>query len=222
MSEPIMISHSLEPRRGLHSTLSTKINGLNPPAPDCSFFALYTLPPGVIIDRYELMDRRLSFEFWGESDLELPVFAVGQTNNSLLLLNATPTDSRSKEVLVDIPVHARYGVPGVGRRACQSLEIFPPTCFWACSPTGMSTISPAFSLEPPIVSSALLRDSTHFLVSATSSHQSTLLEFPVASLDDTSRVETGTVTIISAAFLWLVYRSWRVARTLKSYHLKER
>ncbi|KAF8840969.1 hypothetical protein BDN67DRAFT_582809 [Paxillus ammoniavirescens] len=220
MSELTIISHSLEPRRGLHSTLSTRI-GLNYPELDCSFFALYTLPPSIIIDKYELIDRRLSFEFWGETNLELPVFAVNQTNNSRLLLNATPTDSRSKEVLVNIPVHARYGVPGIGRLARQSIEIFPPTCFWACAPASTATISSAFSLEPPIAFSALLGASTRFLVSATSSHQPTLLEFPVASLGDTSRVEAGTATVILAAFMWLAYRSWRVARALQSYHLKE-
>ncbi|KAF9228650.1 hypothetical protein BS17DRAFT_772296 [Gyrodon lividus] len=215
MSESIIISHSLDPHHGLHSTLSTNI-GLDYPAPDCSVFALYTLPPSIIIDRYELIDRHLSFEFWGESNLELPVFAVNQISNSLLLLNATPTDSRSKEVSVDIPVHARYGIPGRDR---QSIEIFPPTCFWACPPS--ATKSATFSLEPPIAHSAMLQASARFLVSATSSHQSTFLEVPVAFLDDLSRVETGTAIIILVAFLWLVYRSWRVANALQSYHLKE-
>ncbi|KAF9239652.1 PIG-X [Melanogaster broomeanus] len=225
MSEPTIISHSLEPRRGFHSTLVTKI-GLDSPAPDCSVFALYTFPPSIIIDRYELIDRRLSFEFWGESNLELPVFAVNQTSNSILLLNATSTDSRSKDVSVNIPIHARYGVPIVGQLTRCSIEIAPPICFWACPSSGSSNVTPesmppTFSSERPIAHSTMLQASSRFLVSAPSSHHPTLLEVPVASLDDLSRVETGTATIILVAFLWLVYHSWRVANALQSHHLKE-
>ncbi|KAG8217327.1 hypothetical protein J3R82DRAFT_5422 [Butyriboletus roseoflavus] len=119
-----VISHSLQPHRGFHSTLSTRI-ALGPPDYDCSFFALYTFSQNIIIDRYELIDRCLSFEFWGESNLELPVFALDQTANSLLLINATPTDARSKQVTVDIPVHARYGEPSMVRTP-QSITISSP------------------------------------------------------------------------------------------------
>ena len=124
-----VISHSLQPQRGFHSTLST-ILALDPPDSDCSFFALYTFPQTIIIDRYELVDRRLSFEFWGESNLELPVFALDQTANSLLLINAT--NAHPKQVTVDIPVHARYGEPDMA----QSITLSSPMCFWACPPSG--------------------------------------------------------------------------------------
>ena len=129
-----VISHSLQPHRGFHSTLST-ILALDPPDSDCSFFALYTFPQTIIIDRYELIDRRLSFEFWGESNLELPVFAFNQAANSLLLVNATPTDAPLKHATVDVPVHARYGEPGMAQAPPQSITISSPTCFWAC-PSG--------------------------------------------------------------------------------------
>jgi hypothetical protein len=142
-----VISHSLQPHRGFHSTLST-ILALDPPDSDCSFFVLYTFPQTIIIDRYELIDRRLSFEFWGESNLELPVFALNQTANSLLLINATPTDAPLKQATVDVPVHARYGEPGITQASSQSITISSPTCFWACPPSGAYDVlnaTPTFS-----------------------------------------------------------------------------
>lgn len=130
-----VISHSLHPQRTFHSTLSTTF-ALDTTGSSCSLFALYTFPQNIIIDRHELVDRRLSFEFWGESNLELPVFALDQTANSLLLINATPTDARLKQVTVDIPVHARYGAPGMAQTFVQSITIPSPTSFWACPLSG--------------------------------------------------------------------------------------
>ncbi|KIJ60655.1 hypothetical protein HYDPIDRAFT_98211 [Hydnomerulius pinastri MD-312] len=216
MSAPSIISHSLEPTRGFHSTLSTKI-GLDYPAPECSVFALYALPPSIIIDRYELIDRNLVFEFWGESNLELPVFAVTQSSNSLLV-NAIPADPRDTEVSVEIPVHARYGVPGISESTRQPIEIPPPTCFWACSAS--ANASSAFSSEPPISSSAMLKNSTRFLVSEATSQSPTFLDVPLGSVNDLSAVEAGTAGVVLIAFVWLVHCSWTVAKTLHSHRLK--
>lgn len=130
-----VLSHSLQPHRGFHSTLSTVI-ALNPPDSDCSLFAQYSFSQGIIVDRYELIDRHLSFEFWGESNLELPVFALNHTADSLLLINATPIDALQKQVTIDIPVHSRYGKPSVVQTSAQSISISSPTCFWACPQTG--------------------------------------------------------------------------------------
>ncbi|KAH0830400.1 hypothetical protein J3R83DRAFT_1794 [Lanmaoa asiatica] len=195
---PTVISHSLQPRRGFHSTLSTII-ALDPPDSNCSFFALYTFPQSIITDRYQLIDRRLSFEFWGESNLELPVFALNQTANSLLLINATSADARSKQVTVDVPVHARYGEPGMAQTSPQSITISSPTCFWACPHS--ASVSSALSSTSPVVNSIML--------------------VPVASKCNLVPVEMGTATVILVAFLWLVYRSWRVATMLQSCHLKK-
>ncbi|KAF8558458.1 hypothetical protein OG21DRAFT_1455508 [Imleria badia] len=199
------ISHSLQPQRGFHSTLST-ILALNPPDSVCSFFALYTFPRTIIIDRHELINRRLSFEFWGESNLELPVFALDQTANSLLLINVT--NARPKQVTVDIPVHARYDEPDMA----QSITLSSPTCFWACPPSGV--------YPSPIANSAMLSSLAHFSVPSASSYH-TSLRVPVASRRDLFAVEMGTTTVILVSFLWLVYRSCKVATALQSCHLKE-
>lgn len=131
-----VISHSLQPHRAFHSTLSTSF-ALDPPGSDCHFFALYTIPQGIIVDRHELVDRHLSFEFWGEPNLEVPVFALNQTANSLLLVNASPTGDHPKQLTVDIPVHARYGEPRtMAQTSPHTIRISTPTCFWACPASG--------------------------------------------------------------------------------------
>lgn len=66
----------------------------------------------------------------------------------------------------------------------------------------------------------MLDSLAHFsLLSASSYHA--LLQVPVASKRDLLPVEMGTAAVIFAAFLWLVYRSWRVAAALRPCHLKE-
>ncbi|KAG6379116.1 hypothetical protein JVT61DRAFT_11553 [Boletus reticuloceps] len=178
------------------------------------------------------MDRRLSFEFWGESNLELPVFALNQTANSLLLINATVTGARPKQVAVDIPVHARYGEPGTHPLV---ITIPSPTFFWGCPPSGAllyrmlppfpdvalaSVSSSVFSSESPLANSTLLSSLAYFSVPSASSYLASL-QVPVASKRDLFPVEMGTASVILMAFLWLVNRSWRVATALQSCHLKE-
>lgn len=60
----------------------------------------------------------------------------------------------------------------------------------------------------------------YFSLSSGPSHHA-LLQVPVASECDLLPVEMGTATVIVIAFLWLAYRSWRVAVALQSCHLKE-
>lgn len=132
MLAPELLSYTASPGQGFHSTLTAGLR-LDEPAPTCSAFVLYTLPPSIIVDRYELSDRGIDFELWGESNLELPVFAVSQTHTRLLVKVA----ARSDEVLVNLPVHARYGVPFTGDPMLQSIEIPPPATFWACPQSGM-------------------------------------------------------------------------------------
>lgn len=134
MSTPALLSFTLSPRRGFHSTLSAGI-ALYKAAPGCSSFILYTLPPSIIVDRYELSDRNITFELWGESNLELPVFAVEQSDVTLLL-SAMPAAPHLQEVVVDVPIHVRYGPPLSRYAHYQSIEIPPPMCFWACPGSG--------------------------------------------------------------------------------------
>ncbi|KAL4074612.1 PIG-X [Scleroderma yunnanense] len=211
-----LLSFALSPSRGFHSTLSTRI-ALNDAPPGCSTLVLYTLPPSIIVDRYELSDRDIAFELWGESNLELPVFAVNQSD-VVLLLDVKPA-SNLQEAVVDVPVHVRYGPPHSGDTH-QSIEVPPPMCFWAC-PRSVDASSP-FTPSPLIDSSNMLRPFGHFLVPETAPLLSAAkLEIPVGSVHDLPLVEAGTATVVVLAFLWLLYRSWTCADKLHAQHFKQ-
>ncbi|KAL4065399.1 PIG-X [Scleroderma citrinum] len=228
-----LLSFALSPSRGFHSTLSTRI-ALNDAPPGCSTLVLYTLPPSIIVDRYELSDRDIAFELWGESNLELPVFAVNQSD-VVLLLDVKPA-SNLQEAVVDVPVHVRYGPPHSGDTH-QSIEVPPPMCFWACPRSGTLHRLPTFPIvsdavavdasspftpSPLIDSSNMLRPFGHFLVPETAPLLSAAkLEIPVGSVHDLPLVEAGTATVVVLAFLWLLYRSWTCANKLHAQHFKQ-
>ncbi|KAI6126243.1 PIG-X [Pisolithus croceorrhizus] len=201
----LLSSFAVSPARGFHSTLSARIT-LHDEDHTCSVFVLYALPPSVIVDRHELVDHGIEFELWGESNLELPVFAVSQTNTSLLL-SARPLVPHLNEVLVEVPIHARYGVPLRGSMPRQLIEIPPPTCIRACPQSRTSYSLPCVPADP-----------IHFLVSQFHAVPAAKLDVPVGSLDDLPLVEAGTVVVVLAAFLWLVYRSWMCSSKLQSRH----
>ncbi|PFH44863.1 hypothetical protein AMATHDRAFT_165588 [Amanita thiersii Skay4041] len=80
MQQPTLTSY-LYPTQGYHPTLTTRvqipphlIESLN----SCTTHLLYTLPPLLVVDKYELTNYQNSYTFhhWGTSSLELPVFAV--------------------------------------------------------------------------------------------------------------------------------------------------
>ncbi|KIM57639.1 hypothetical protein SCLCIDRAFT_1219329 [Scleroderma citrinum Foug A] len=218
MSTPALLSFTLSPRRGFHSTLSAGI-ALYKAAPGCSSFILYTLPPSIIVDRYELSDRNITFELWGESNLELPVFAVEQSDVTLLL-SAMPAAPHLQEVVVDVPIHVRYGPPLSSYTHYQSIEIPPPMCFWACP----GFVDPSFrsTSSPPVERSEMLRRFAYFLVPETAPLLAAAkLEIPLGSLHDLPLVEAGTATVVLVAFLWLLYRSWACAEKLRTQHLKQ-
>ncbi|KAI6036817.1 hypothetical protein PISMIDRAFT_367674, partial [Pisolithus microcarpus 441] len=211
----LLSSFAVVPTRGFHSTLLARIT-LDDEDHTCSVFVLYTLPPSIIVDRHELVDHGIEFELWGESNLELPVFAVSQTNTSLLL-SVRPVAPHVDEVLVDVPIHARYGLPLRGSMPRQLIEIPPPTCIRAC-PQSPTTADVSIS-EPPLNQSSMLRPYSHFLVSQTAhAVPAAKLDVPVGSLDDLPLVEAGTVAVVLTAFLWLVYRSWMCSKKLQSRH----
>ncbi|KAG6335221.1 hypothetical protein ID866_3866 [Astraeus odoratus] len=218
MSVPELLSYTSFPSRGFHSTLSANI-ALNNAVPGCSAFVLYTLPPSIIIDRYELADRNITFELRGESNLELPVFAVDQLD-TLLLLDVTHVESPSNKISVDIPVHVRYGPPLSGDAPRQSIRIPPPVTFWACH----EPVDALYPLTPhlPIVQFAMLQPYTHFsMPGKASSLPPTELDIPLGSLDDLPLVEAGTTAVVLIIFAWLLYRSWTCAGKLRAQHLKQ-
>lgn len=119
--------------QGFHFTLTTRLSPhARAPAANCTLHLLHVLPPDVYADRYELAQRPgLSAEsLTGESDLELPVGAVGE-GGSALLLEVREGTREDGELVVDMPLHARYGRPSEGG-GYHTIRLERPAGFWAC------------------------------------------------------------------------------------------
>jgi hypothetical protein len=127
---------SISPSQAFHFIISDRIspNAVQSPVQDgdCAFYILHGFPSDVFIDPYELHQRvqdRITPSFvgiWGDTDLELPVAAVGPDRGSSILFGpfsppqlaiATPPDRLldkrgAAEILeIDFPLHARYPLP---------------------------------------------------------------------------------------------------------------
>ena len=132
MTAPPQLSSSLN-AQGFHFTLTTRLTPrAYPPAANCTLHLLHVLPPDVYADQYELAQRPgLSAEsLTGASDLELPVGAVDE-GGSVLLLEVREGVGEDGELVVDVPLHARYGRPNLAG-GYHTIQLERPTGFWAC------------------------------------------------------------------------------------------
>ena len=75
-----------------------------------------------------------TFERFGRGNLEAPVFAPGAGGPSGLLLTI-PGESRSDDGIlsIEVPLHARYGVPKMEGELIDKVVLPPPEAFWACA-----------------------------------------------------------------------------------------
>ena len=126
----------LQPDHGFHPTATTAFQ-IPAEFEQCAVHLVYTLPPLVFVDKYELANHHesYSFQFWGTSNLEHPVFAVEQSD-SILLVNVKG-GSR-----VSVPLHLRCGTPGAG---FEETKLDWPVGFLAC-PVSSESINPATAM----------------------------------------------------------------------------
>ncbi|KAF8526847.1 PIG-X [Hysterangium stoloniferum] len=114
------------PSRGFHFEYSTDASQLSGVRPDCSLFLLHVLPPDVFVDKYELQERGLDFNLYGESDLERPLIAMDDTGSTLeIRVPASMT--------ANVPLHARYPLPSNSTHS--SVRVPFPQAYWACPGT---------------------------------------------------------------------------------------
>jgi PIG-X / PBN1 len=156
----VLLSFTLTSTKGFHTTSITRLalRGWRPPS--CNLHLYFTLSAQLFADPYELDHRRASYTFqrFGGGNLEAPVFAPGSGRgaSSGLLLDLTIPERRGgdddqvEDVLsIEVPLHARYGVPKTeGRELIDQVVLRPPEAFWACAQEaafggdqGMATIS---------------------------------------------------------------------------------
>ena len=166
----ILLSSTLTPTKGLHTTSTTRLalhRGDRRRSP-CTLHLYFTLPTQLFADPYELAPRGESYRFerFGGGNLEAPVFAPGagaDAPSGLLLDLIVPEGGEAVEdvgiggdgdgedgsvVQIDVPLHARYGVPKMGGgERIDEVTLPIPEAFWACPTTNSRNIEGA----PPVI-----------------------------------------------------------------------
>lgn len=145
----VILSSTLSPTKGFHTTSTTRFALRDSPAQSCTLHLYLTLPAGLFVDPNELTHRRASYTFEriGGGSLEAPVFAPAAGGPSALLLNVNiPEDVDKMDqdqgdgnvFSIEVPLHARYGVPKSGGELIDEVMLPPPIAFWACPQEGAS------------------------------------------------------------------------------------
>ena len=164
----ILLSSTLTPTKGLHTTSTTRLalhRGDRRRSP-CTLHLYFTLPTQLFADPYELAHRGESYRFerFGGGNLEAPVFAPGagaDAPSGLLLDLIVPEGGEAVDdvgiggdgedgrvVQIDVPLHARYGVPKMGGgERIDEVTLPIPEAFWACPTTNSRNIEGA----PPVI-----------------------------------------------------------------------
>ena len=135
-----LLTHVLHPEHGFHPTATTAIQIPEQQRrwlENCTAHLVYTLPPLVFADKYELANYHESYSFhhWGTSNLEYPVFAMDQSDSILLLNVRTARDTGVFQVRV--PLHLRYGKPVPDGPWYEETKIRRPEGFFTCPTSGV-------------------------------------------------------------------------------------
>jgi len=220
--------------KGFHTTLSTRISlHARPEYAACNLLILYELPPDIIIDPFELNDHGLHFEFVGNTNLELPISAVGNEAGWLLVAS----EPAKEVVVVDLPLHVRYGVPGEGYNPRHIIQLPPPACFWGCPSSGAIRVFFFLSFFHPHLTTssdkslgsifpsqsskfAMLNASTHFEFIEHTTSSPLSVDIPVGNMNHILYIELGTVIVTLFAFVYIAQRCWALSKTLYSAPLK--
>jgi hypothetical protein len=141
----VVLSSTLNPTKGFHTTSTTRFALRGSRAHSCTLHLYLTLPAELFADPYELAHRHASYTFerLGGGDLEAPVFAPAAGGPSALLLDVSipeggdnmdqDQDQGDGNVFsIEVPLHARYGVPKKGGELVNEVMLPPPVAFWAC------------------------------------------------------------------------------------------
>ncbi|KAH9830977.1 PIG-X [Rhodofomes roseus] len=219
--------------RGFHFTYTTRLT-LRDPArtADCTLHLLHVLPPDVYADQYELVQRPgFSVTVRGTSDLELPVGAVG-SEGSVLLLDVEVEERREAEMelVIDVPLHARYGNPSAADKPeLRSVQMDRPVGFWACpsssesytreclQPSHLCSGSGSMNVPheiAPHIQPDMFTTSSLSIIPHSPSVQASELVIPVGNLTDLAFVDVGTAITMLLCFLYLAVVSVRTARRL--------
>ncbi|KAK2462472.1 hypothetical protein APHAL10511_005442 [Amanita phalloides] len=201
----------LHPAHGFHPTVTTALE-IPPHLQRCTAHLVYTLPPIVFVDQYELANHHESYSFhlWGTSNLEYPVFAVQQSDSTLLV-------GVKRDDEVKVPLHLRYGGPVDDAPAYEETRLGWPVGFLACPASAHGSVPSNVPDEVAEFMKQNLTQPVSFVpISPTSSGAEHILRVPVGRSGDLAFVEFGTVFSIFLLFWYLVRVTKRVAARLNS------
>ncbi|KAK7039628.1 RBR-type E3 ubiquitin transferase [Favolaschia claudopus] len=216
-----MQSSSLLHPHSYHPVFRTRISASG--HENCTLNLYYELPPLIFVDPYELSNRAdtYSYKYAGSSNLELPVFALGEddSRNSTLLVTGVETLSREGVLEVEVPLHTRYAHTSTTGTTFQETKLSWPDAFLACSLSG-STSRPRYDSELP-------KMPTEFVVAFEAKTIVRLwplegvipvetVSTPIGNTADVSTVELGTAVVIISAFLFLVHAVRRTVARIGS------
>lgn len=234
----VILSSTLNPTKGFHTTSTTRFALRGSRVHSCTLHLYLTLPTELFADPYELAHRHTSYAFerFGGGDLEAPVFAPAAGGPSALLLDVNvPEGGDDKDqdqgdgnvFSIEVPLHARYGVPKKGGELIDEVMLPPPVAFWACPQgnaggttlrfsnckrhshvflvDGLSPFTAKRTQVPEVLRFALVDEtSTLVLIPHVGSVRAETLRVPVGDAGDVAFVEAGTVVVILFAFVYLL------------------
>ncbi|KAH9083615.1 PIG-X [Lactarius deliciosus] len=224
-NDSVLLSSTLTPTRGFHTSSTTRLvlRGSHPHS--CTLYLYFELPAQLFADPYELDHRRRSYTFerFGGGNLEAPVFAPGAGGPSGLLLDVTVPGSGGGDddiLSIEVPLHARYGVPKRDGEQIDEIALPPPEAFWACPQERAysggdggermqvpDALHKVFKLAP-----VLERASKLVLIPHAEAVHAQVLRVPVGNAGDVALVETGTVVVVLLTFVYLLRTIVRASR----------
>ncbi|KAJ7634999.1 PIG-X [Roridomyces roridus] len=180
---------------------------------NCTLNVLYTLPPIIFVDPYELSNRAYSFQHLGPSNLELPVAAVANEDATLLL--STPWVPEDNPRVFELPLHVRYGPVGKteGLGFVQT-DLKWPDAFFACPDASSS--SDTLPLIPPSLVAPFATSSIFIVGTPPDAVPIETLRTPVGTTADVATVELGTAVVVLASFSYLVRVARRTVKRLST------
>ncbi|KAI9442287.1 PIG-X [Lactarius indigo] len=222
-NDSVLLSSTLTPTRGFHtfSTTCLVLRGSN--SHSCTLHLYFDLPAQLFVDPYELDHRRGSYTFerFGGGNLEAPVFAPGAGGPSGLLLDAVVPGNGGGDddiLSIEVPLHARYGVPKRDGELIDEVALPPPEAFWACPQERADSGGDERMQVPDALHKvvklvpALERASRLVLIPHAEAVQVQVLRVPVGNAGDVALVETGTVVVVLLTFVYLLRTIFRASR----------
>jgi hypothetical protein len=225
---------------GLHPTMqltfSTK-KTLQPPRDDgCYLHTYLTLPSYLFIDKYQFNDRLFLdshklvalHSIAGETDLELPDYAIDKWGSAALFELSSPPPSSSGSTSgadsawnVTIPLHLRYLAPAHNVSGIVTVPVPWPVVFWACTASEGTKMNVNPFDRIHLGFDALFGPRTMFFhippnsapASGSGVQEGVLLsdlKVPVLDLDRAWYVEIGTWVVVLAGFGWLLWKLWGI------------